>query len=105
MTASMPTKTLTALRASITIWERRAAGKRDNRSCPLCDLFNNSPHNKHCAGCPVFETTGARYCRETPVMDWYRDVFGSPEETSNAKRELKFLQSLLPKESIKRHRR
>jgi len=97
----MDEKTLTALNASITKWERRASGDHNEHlgmiSCPLCKVFHGEyrGEGKSCQGCPVFESTGSRYCEDTPYTKYYRK-----RTTANAQAELDFLKSLLPKKEV-----
>ena len=97
--------TLSALKKSIEKWERRAKGKKTDDECPLCDLFRlyvvedddgsgefEFHENRICAGCPVFAKTGEIRCAGSPYDKWIDD-----ESVENAKKELKFLKSLLPR--------
>lgn len=91
----MNAKTLKALRGSIRKWERIVAGTgSDNgpHNCPLCRLF--FWNREACEGCPVAAKTGRAQCDGTPYRDY--DWSGSKED---ARRELNFLKSLLPKKS------
>lgn len=103
----MDARTLEALKASIAKWERNAEAKTPAEfrvseiDCPLCVLFKTG--SDECEGCPVFEKTRVRFCRETPYMsaavarrDW-RDGEGSSDRAHAAARdEVAFLKSLLP---------
>jgi len=107
----MNAKTLEALKASIAKWERNAEAtaatdfKIRDRDCPLCELFNTSPDR--CKGCPVFETTGEKFCRKTPYIEacaardyWIGGLGDSkvPRARAHAaaRDEVAFLKSLLP---------
>lgn len=95
----MNAKTLTALRGSITKWERIVAGTGTNEgsaNCPLCQTFclPIDDSAKKCQGCPVQEKTGEQHCDDTPYYDYVEN-----ETTENAQRELDFLCSLLPPET------
>jgi len=96
-------KTLKALKQSIAHWQRLASNQPHPyesvgvRSCALCRRFIDQA----CKGCPVRKKTGWRYCQETPYR-YASHVFhlhglGSASFTQAAKKEVKFLQSLLPK--------
>ena len=102
--------TLSALRKSIAHWRRLATGtqKKDEDTssdyCALCTKFLDE--NMRCKGCPVAETTGWAMCRGTPyaaAAEEYsapRDRLGMPqtkEFLEAAQRELRFLESLLPR--------
>jgi hypothetical protein len=94
----MDKATLTALKGSIRKWD--AIVSRDGldngmENCPLCQLFANPgkpPSSSDCAGCPVREATGHRYCHGSPY-DAYNEM-GSMENALEMRR---FLRSLLPK--------
>jgi len=99
----MNKKTLNALTKSIQKWERFATGTSKEtdflgpEGCPLCKLFLDS----NCKGCPVSEKVAEVGCKGTPYdeFDAFPDEIRieSKEFKSMAKRELKFLKSLLPK--------
>lgn len=106
----MDKDTLKALHGSIAKWEAVAAGTDGDRgpeNCPLCTRFLEN----YCEGCPVRETTAQPYCRSTPYIEWCRSTlhvqranghgrFATNRKTrALAKREVKFLKSLLSKES------
>lgn len=114
----MNATTLKALRLSIAHHKRNLKAKYDvdvilgPGSCALCTLFwrPDDEGRISCLGCPVYESTRAHGCRNTPYAElrecldaWLR---GMPDETSNRRRtafrsaeraEIKFLESLLPK--------
>ena len=91
----MSARKLKALRASIAIWEKRATGETESE-CPLCVLYRiGRTRLDRCHGCPVFAATGQKYCEGTPYEEWI-DVDIRAEREA-AKRELRFLRSLLPK--------
>ena len=98
----MNKETLKALKGSIHKWEKIVAGIGDDDgpdNCPLCQLFNTSDVDEleACNGCPVAEKTGEQYCLRTPY-----DQYSGAATTSNAKKELAFLKSLLPKRKAAR---
>lgn len=72
----------------------------DSSCCPLCAEFLDLG----CRGCPVREKTGIGLCKESPYLDaadaFYESPKGpdSPQFKEAARRELEFLESLLPKE-------
>lgn len=98
----MDARTLKALKGSIAKWRRIVAGRgRDNGpdNCPLCKVFNR-PGNA-CGGCPVAMKTRRPWCFNSPYDDWeviasYGQRADTPKLQRIAKRELKFLISLLP---------
>ena len=100
--------TLRALRASIAKWETRAEGKRPkNPDCNLCGRFDRINNIKRCKlrsgeKCPVFVKTGHTGCINTPFSDYIRLRDAEVPQSnahlmSVAKREVRFLRSLLPK--------
>lgn len=94
----MKRETLSALRGSIEKWKGVVKGKEEHGAgdCPLCHLFIcGSPD---CTGCPVSAATGQKYCRSTPYKEFHiAKVAGDAAEMKrHAKRELEFLQGLLP---------
>ena len=99
----MDAKTLTALKESIEHWRRLADGTNRKgeetgpRSCALCMAFavGRDSINK-CDGCPVSVKTGMKDCRNTPYYA-AEAVFGAPTFRAAARKELEFLESLLPK--------
>ena len=105
----MNRETLKALRGSIKKWEKIVAGTGEDdgcNNCPLCDLFFNKTGS--CFGCPVMDKTGRDECVGTPYGAWrwtHEDNFpltaDTPEQKTAARRELKFLKSLLPKDARK----
>lgn len=101
--------TLKALKQSIAHWKRLSTGKRrlgervGASQCALCSLFL---HIHSCKGCPVADKVERSGCSLTPyghARDAH-DAYGidSPEFKAAAKVELKFLQSLLPKQRTKK---
>ena len=110
-TMTIDRTTLTALKKSIAHWERLASGQARRGEwigpgqCALCKLFIAG----ECTGCPVAERTGYRYCDGTPyaIVQAYIDarflvdrksILNSKEFKSAARKELRFLKSLLPKQ-------
>lgn len=103
----MNNTTLTALKNSITHWERicdpvtTMEEEIGVRSCALCQLF----WRNNCNGCPVTIASGNILCQDTPyyeVQKAYKESGkGSPEYLAAAKKELEFLLSLLPTDDSK----
>jgi hypothetical protein len=87
----MKSKTLAALKKSIVIWSDRANGLDVDKGCPLCKLFPD------CIDCPVMLKTGKPSCSGTPFYKW-----AAKPTAANAKKELDFLKSLLPKKRRKK---
>ncbi len=107
----MKAETLKALKASIAHWRRLATGKNAfgeepyGDDCPLCDLFYHRGEWMPCQGCPVSKRAKDSSCRNTPWSDAamaYRK-FGANSEIFHraATKQLKFLQSLLPRKEAK----
>ena len=108
----MNKKTLKALKASIVKWEKNTKAETPDKyligyvDCPLCDLYW---HND-CNGCPISQKTKKSYCSSTPYqkcndhLDDWDHQFARGEDYAKAKRlaiaaarrEIKFLKSLLP---------
>ena len=109
----MDKKTLKALKESIAKWEKNTQAKTPTDfligadKCPLCKLFLSNA----CYGCPIANKMCEPFCLRTPYrtvedhfLDW-KDQFMSGEDCTRskhiaivaAKREVKFLKSLLPK--------
>ena len=106
----MKTKTLIALKESITHWDRLILGVEQwvgRKHCPLCSVFNSDDiaDEDSCEGCPVFKATGMKYCSDTPYddTDCFIDCAGKVKDIKDpawieiAKKERDFLISLLPK--------
>lgn len=107
----MNAATLKALKDSIEHWKRDNVGARhpkDRRigaySCALCQAFPS------CFGCPVDEKTWSTSCEGTPYKDafeagirWQKNPTAENKAIFHAaaRREVKFLESLLPKPSKK----
>ena len=105
----MDAKTLEALKASIAKWNKNAKAKEPqdvvlgSDNCPLCDLFQTEVDI--CNGCPVFQSTGSRFCFATPygqavngLRHWR--MFGDRQKFRDAaEAEVAFLKSLLPEET------
>lgn len=92
---------LKALKGSIKKWKGIVAGDvtdQGSDNCPLCVAF----HKNYCAKCPVMKKTGVACCNKTPYRTDWCLVAGeghtadSPPRVAAAKKELKFLRSLLP---------
>ena len=101
----MKAAVLTALKGSIKKWQGIVAGTGNDNgtaNCPLCVMFYNQ--SESCQGCPVQERVEMAGCGGTPWVDWSLSHVGpmpyantTDEHTKLAKKELRFLQSLLPK--------
>ena len=110
----MKKETLEALKKSIVKWERIAKSTKELDkgivNCALCGLFSAGG----CGGCPIYEKTKKKYCRDTPYTEWsghaskheindnyhgagLRREPGCKECLILVKKELEFLKSLLPK--------
>jgi len=92
-------KTSRALEQAIRKWEAIVAGSgRDlgPENCALCQLF----YYKNCVGCPVYQSTGLRYCAGSPYEEWSYYGYRSATDGGDivpyelAKKELEFLKSL-----------
>jgi hypothetical protein len=106
----MDKETKEALEGSIEKWRKiceEGGGDQGTTNCPLCHLFNVD--DNHCEGCPVMIEAGARYCFNTPYIDWfnhhvkYHSVIGTfivkcDKCQEIAERELEFLKSLREEE-------
>ena len=113
----MEAATLKALKGSIKKWKDIAAGTGVNKgakNCPLCKIFLFGAEGPDCVGCPVYESAdhGVREgCCNTPYVEFteleepdvklsgsiwtFKAV--SPKAKRLARKEQKFLESLLPK--------
>lgn len=109
----MKPSTLKDLKRSIAHWLRMATGKAKfgevptGNQCALCIRFlNNTDYDKACDGCPVRQRTGSVLCMRTPYRAAHKAFveFGkhSAQFKEAAKKELKFLRSLLPKKKKKK---
>jgi hypothetical protein len=109
-TNQMNAPTLKALKESIAHWTRLANGTRKNtenldaKCCALCRRFVLK--NRDCGDCPVVRSqTGQSLCQGTPFYDaqgaMFDHGFDSPFFKAEAKKELAFLKSLLPKRGKK----
>lgn len=111
---AMKPATLKALKQSIAHWRRLATGKEKQweepnaEHCALCTRFLKSAL---CYGCPVKERSGKRECNGTPYVDayhawsawkWNEDEQLEPAFRTAAKKQLAFLESLLPKKPRKK---
>ncbi len=108
----MKPKTLKALKGSIVKWERilrsPKAHDRGADNCALCEIFLKND----CIKCPVRNATERNECLDSPWTPWaihqdnahsrcFSPYFREPfckECMRLAKKELAFLESLLPKE-------
>lgn len=111
----MKKRTLKALQKSIEKWEKNTLAEKPRNltlgwgECPLCTLFID----KDCFGCPVSAKNDKHiFCQGTPYDsvvknhdEWVARASLRLDQTearkktiAAAKRELKFLKSLLPKE-------
>lgn len=109
----MNKKTLKALNESIAKWERNAKAETPANylttpaDCPLCELFFGYP--KYCEGCPVAECTGEAVCDGSPYDDAAKagkNWTDHPQSNAYryaaraaARKEVRFLRSLLPEHS------
>jgi hypothetical protein len=102
----MKPETLAALKESIAHWERMANGNPNKETpqsneCALCQRFSIGCRTSG-EKCPVFLFSGFRSCINTPWRGASDARFSggltSKEFCDAAKKELKFLKSLLPKE-------
>jgi hypothetical protein len=109
-----PKTKLAALRESIRKWEYLHRWIRNHpdsdppksyaESCALCHLYYNEDGGEMCADCPVFKKTGKGHCQDTPFVEYVRstpsyfsDYDGDRKEALvAARKEIKFLKSLLP---------
>jgi hypothetical protein len=97
---TMPAKTLSALKKSIKLWQKKDVTEHHNENCPLCLLF----YDDECAKCPVSTKTGKSYCVDSPFISWGR-AYNNAERESARKKEVAFLKSLLPKKWFPLHPR
>lgn len=111
----MNRNTLTALRKSIKHWEENLSAARPqdastgSLACALCEQFLGKVSDKFpygCAGCPVAERIGKPVCAMTPWRvayntwsAWKRGRGRGVAFRNACRAEIKFLKSLLPKES------
>lgn len=107
----MDKRTKEALKASIEKWKENvvdpARMNLNYNSCPLCVLFHPFQQDPHqplgspaaCLGCPVREKTGMALCKGTPYYDTLEafETEDFPLAAREARAELAFLRSLLPK--------
>ena len=103
-----------ALRSSIAHWKRMLAGKErpgeapNGWWCSLCELFDEGGHGE-CSACPVRQKTGQRCCLGSPYWRaneaYHARGSGYPdaerEWKAAAKRQIAFLESLLPRKESK----
>ena len=100
----MTPQALTALKLSIAHWRRMAEGNRNKgdkptgSQCALCIEFRKY---SSCDGCPVQIHAGTHMCNCTPYYSAHIAYIDygpkSPEFKAAARKELEFLESLLPK--------
>lgn len=121
----MEARTLEALKESIAHHERAYANPLEEElgpeNCHLCQLFFRDLNRDHtqekdpnCVGCPIFESTGKRYCESTPYMAAAelaeelveeQKYYGEQDPLRLERfrlaefNEIQFLKSLLPKEN------
>lgn len=119
----MKKKTLKALNESIEHWyrisecttkEELAIEGYGGYDCPLCELFapfnafnpTDSESGECCRGCPVYEAIGKDLCRGTPysaasrsLIWWSTTGKWSETDQNNIKAEIRFLESLLPRDT------
>ena len=113
MKKEMDELTKEALKGSIEKWENIVNNEgidKGSTNCPLCHLFHETGS---CKGCPIYSKTGNTNCYNTPYEKWNDHQWNvhhkyTPEVKiycsvceKFAKEELKFLKSLLPKETPK----
>ena len=109
-----PKDKLGALKESVRKWEFVVSCLTKNKtgvvpdadapSCALCRqyLMCKPPwDDTRCSGCPVFEYTGKRYCKDTPFYAYERvSEWGEGKNISGAlkaaQREVAFLKKLVP---------
>jgi Pyruvate/2-oxoacid:ferredoxin oxidoreductase delta subunit len=113
----MAKPTLRALLESIDHWKQMKAQPEldvpSTSQCNLCRLFfpdREMPEADACNGCPVYVSTGQKFCNGSPYRNAYRAwrkltlCFADEIEqakiewTVAAQAEIDFLESLLPKE-------
>lgn len=84
-----------ALKRAIKNWQRRVRGELVLDRCPLCEICDSECflHGTN-TPCPVLQETGLPVCKNTPWVEWN----GSDREV--AQKEVEFLESLLPVETI-----
>lgn len=106
----MDEETLTALKGSMDKWVdiiRNDGEDLGHKNRPLCELYYTDESCED--ACPVKSSGGDDFCRYTPYDDWvdhhddehtYEDKYKAhcPKCIKLAKKELKFLTSLLPKD-------
>ena len=65
------------------------------KTCALCMKYDPIMHD--CEGCPIYIRTGRRGCQGTPYEDFIEASSSAiPDRLACARREVDFLQSLLP---------
>lgn len=107
----MKKATITALKKSIKVWERRAAGENiqpNQANCPLCVRFDPSRFIFEChikstgERCPVYAKTGRRQCKGSNYFAFasYWEIIANKPKSKRlkalAQKEVDFLKSLLP---------
>lgn len=102
----MTPQALTALKESIEHWKRVVASPLTEKigpdKCALCNLFlyNTNGLSHSCKGCPIYASTGERFCIDTPYDVCSCVDVRDPRYLISAQRELDFLISLLPPEEL-----
>ena len=70
----------------------------DEPDCACCDaFFDSGPDKMICEGCPIAIVSGRAWCEGTPYTDWAGTEHGTDDELRHARRELRFLKTLLKK--------
>lgn len=113
MAKKMSKRMLTALQKSIKHWEENVAANNPGGAtfgewnCALCKIYSG---RENCGVCPVAQAVARNYCAETPYYkatcahDEWEDAHLGGDRANKARtvfrraarKELKFLQSLLP---------
>lgn len=106
----MTKKALNALKKSIAHWKRMADDKAPfdeepvSEDCALCKLYLHE--EEACDGCPVYEKTKRSHCAGTPYPAAWRAYadrgIASIQFRKAARRQIEFLESLLPSKSSKK---
>ena len=99
----LSSEALTALKGAIAKWKGISEGiiiDHGATNCPLCQLFLKDKEAA-CVGCPIYQFTGEKFCRETPFAKWEgADYHGqtaiTPHQKELAFAGFMFLENLLP---------